>query len=67
MGQLPNSVDGILSRLIELVKDDEELHNAVVRAINAYGHHQEAMADHKHSLAALATERAEEIERKKHG
>ncbi len=58
MSDLPPSIDGVLARLIELVKDDEKLHDAVVGAINAYGHHQEAMADHKHSLAALAMERA---------
>ncbi len=42
----------IAVRLVELVKDDEELHDAVVRAINASALRQEAQAAHMAQLAA---------------
>ncbi len=62
--KLPKSVDGLLTRLIELVKEDEQLHDAVVGAVTSYAHHQEAMADHKHSLASLALVKARKVEAK---
>ncbi len=42
----------IAVRLVELVKDDTELHHAVVRAINASALRQEAHVAHIAQLAA---------------
>lgn len=38
-------------RLVELVTDDPELHDAVVHAIEASAQHQEARAEHSLALA----------------
>ncbi len=56
----------IAVRLVELVKDDKELHDAVVRAINASADVQESKAEHNRALAEykrLVTDKAKEYAR----
>ncbi len=55
-----DSWNDIAARLVELVKDDEELHDAVVRAINASALRQEAQAAH---IAQLAAYKKMQVER----
>lgn len=50
----PTPFDEILTRLMELLSEDQVLHDAVVAAIDAHGHAQEARADHEHALAERA-------------
>ncbi len=44
-------MEEILKRLTELVTNDPELHDAVVRAINASADVQESKAEHNRALA----------------
>lgn len=46
--------DDVLTRLIELLGTDPPLHDAVVRAIDAHAHAEDARADHEHALAERA-------------
>ncbi len=57
----PTSWERIASRLVELVTNDPELHDAVVRAINASADVQESKAEHNRALAEykrLVTDKA---------
>ncbi len=47
-------IDRIMGRLVDLVKEDRELHDAVVEAIQAHAHFSVAAADHEHALAEKA-------------
>ncbi len=60
------SWERIAVRLTELVTNDPELHDAVVRAINASADVQEAKAEHNRALAEykrLVTDKAKEYAR----
>ena len=47
--------DRLLARLVDLVKEDRELHDAVVEAVQAHAHYSvAAAADHEHALAERA-------------
>lgn len=54
MEELMDPWENLIARLVELVQEDPVLHDAVVGAIDAYGHAQEARADHEHALAERA-------------
>ncbi len=61
-----DTMEGILVRLVELVRDDKELHDAVVRAINASADVHESKAEHNRALAEykrLVTDKAKEYAR----
>ncbi len=62
MSETPlNSWERMAVRLVELVKDNKELHDALVRAVNASADIQESRADHHRALAEykrLVTDKA---------
>jgi len=45
------SIEDILSRLVVLVKDDKELHDAIVNLINAMADRERALAEFRRAKA----------------
>lgn len=43
-----------VTRFVELLKEDEELHTAVIGLLGAHAQAEEARADHERALAARA-------------
>ena len=43
-----------ITRFVQLLKDDEELHTAVIHLLGAHAQAEEARADHERALAEKA-------------